>query len=281
MTYFIQKATNLMLSRFFLPFSFIISALIYCPLYANEFYIKTGAAHNQTEYDEVDLGVNLNSESGKANSFMLELGYQTRLWQISVSMAPQKGRLDYLGQTQSGIQKSTKSNISRNHYTLRLSRLISSDKLDWYVLGGLASVKVNRDIRSQADVSGLYEVYNFTTFQLGTEFQLPITDKNKLKFDLLFESALDGEMTVEFKNNQFDIGRVELTNFLAAKLGAEFIHEYSRSVNLSLGVSYKQEFIGKSKEASLYRLGRPAGQFYQPKREYKEISLLAAIKYSF
>jgi len=125
-------------------------------------------------------------------------------WSAKLKLTNHKGIVTYIGQTQSGIPVTSKTDTDIQDYSLSISRWISTqDNTRFAIYTGYGQHKWHRNIRSTttssgAPVNGLDERYYWDYIVLGSKLELYNKSNSQWLIDFQYNYSLNADIDVNF-----------------------------------------------------------------------------------
>ncbi len=214
-----------------------INLFLAAPLLADD-AIEVSARLLSFNYEEFDQqGQSLNKENGLIPGLTIATSRTNNNFTGTAAAEVADGQVAYDGQTQSGAPHNTDTNerLYRLFYQLGWSPENSESSL----YGKLAWQQWDRDILPNDNVAGLFEQYQWWSFELGFLVSIYKEHSNSWLLDIGISTINHG--TIEVDLNAFGYGKPELD--LGDGTGATLALIYQRKINSNshLGFSLRQQ----------------------------------------
>ena len=159
---------------------------------------EIGVSAMRFKYREYDDGGNtLDTEQGGIPGISLRLGQRLAAWEWQGIASYHQGRVDYIGQTNTGDPYNTRTDEMIGDIALRLGRHFGVDH-PWVLYGGVGYRRWDRDILP-GTVGGLFESYRWPYLWLGTIFTALQLDQTQLMLDVGLLKPLAPKLHVDFE----------------------------------------------------------------------------------
>jgi len=161
---------------------------------------EIGASAMRFSYKENDdAGSILDTEQGGIRGVSFKLGQRLTAWEWEGIASYHNGRVDYTGQTNTGVPYNTRTDETIGDIALRLGCCLDWNH-SWVLYGGLGYRRWDRDILP-GTASGLFESYRWPYIWLGSKITALQEDQLQLMLDVGLLKPLSPELRVDFKGN--------------------------------------------------------------------------------
>lgn len=214
------------------------------PLHAGT-TIKASASLLDFNYEEFDQsGQSLNKETGIIPGLSITASKALAAFTNTISAKAYDGQVDYNGQTQSGVPHTTNTNET-------LYRLFY--KLNWHptdygisIYGKVAWQQWNRDILPANNISGLFEQYQWWSYELGLAATLLESDSDKLILELGASRTSNGSIEIDLSPQGFGKPELKLSNGSGFSTALKYQHTLSNKNKISLSLQHQRWEFGRS-----------------------------------
>ena len=229
---------HMYITRFFL--SFFLFFLTPFHVYAEAtFSITPGIMY--FHYEEFDLNNNtLDTESG----FIPGVSLSIHLDQSSLGAHLFTGKVDYDGQTQSGVPHKTDTDESLYYFFYRYDFLNINNDYNFFVSTNYQFWE--RLIKANNGVGSLYEEYSWWHVEAGFKINKTLSNHNVLKFELASLRTFNGDITIDLNDVGFGEANLDLGDKFGLRglLSLDLNTDYHSNINI--GIEYKYWGFGRS-----------------------------------
>jgi hypothetical protein len=237
------------------------------------------------EFDDDDAI--LNTEKGVIPGLVLNAAFEWETWYTEFNYKYNTGKVEYDGQTQTGIPVITDTQEDIADVNLIAGRYFGSAsyyRSSFY--GGLGYYYWERDILpgqtvTGVPVGGLFETYEWSYALLGGKFSLFDSTNKGLLLDLRLQRMLDATMEVDFLGfNNWDNLELDLSEEWSFRIGLPYILSTKDNARLTIEPYLITWFIGRSPDKQITSGGVPTGFIAaEPRSETYNFGL--TVKYLF
>ena len=229
----------------------------------------------------------LNTEKGVIPGLVISAASEWENWYGEFNYKYNTGKVEYDGQTQDGVPALTDTredivdiNLIAGHYFGTAAYYRSS------IYGGLGYYYWERDILpgkdiNGNDVSGLFEIYEWSYALFGTRLSLHDSRNSGLLLDLRLQRMLDATMEIDFRGYQnLDNLELDLGEEWSFRISLPYILSTKDNNKFTLEPYLITWFIGASPYEQITSGGVPIGRIAnEPRSETYNFGL--TLKYLF
>lgn len=225
------------------------------------------------EFDDDDIL--LDREDGFIPGVIL--GYKQKRNEVytDISFSYHATDIKYDGQTQAGDPVTTRSDADIYELQLKAgSYYYTTSSYKYFVYGGLGYRLWQRNIRSTAVATGIFEEYDWSYLMLGATFPISHSSASKLDFDIQYTKMLGANIFVELST----LGADDVDLALGKENGYRFSFPWQINTdNSSVWVIepyYEFWEIGKSEVKPITSGGIPTGfVVWEPRSETSNVGV--------
>jgi len=254
-------------------------------------FISKTAISSETSSTEILLGISmlnfgykefnsndieLDQEDGTIPGISFAITHQSQQWLSDFKLTYHKGLVDYIGQTQTGIPVTSRTDTRYLDYSLSFGKWLKLDNLPRFaVFAGFGQHSWQRNIRSTttntgAAVSGLNEKYYWDYLLIGTKLEIISSPKNLWTFDIQYNHMMNAKIDVEF--NGFDPATLNLGNQLGLRLASPYQYQIKDQLSIRIEPYYEYWQIALGEPQQLLINGTVSGtSIVEPRSETQNI----------
>ncbi len=212
---------------------------------ANAIDVGVSADLMYFNYEEVDTsGATLNTEIGFLPGLTLSASHPLRTISNTVEFSLYGGRVDYDGQTQSGQPHQTQTDETIYRLLYRLS---------WAPVNGQGELYAkaywqqwDRSIQPSNGVSGLFEQYQWWSFEAGGQISVYARPRHKVFVDLGVLMTRNGTIMVDLGNAGYGEPVLDLGNGVGLNSAINYRMSYTANGAFQFGLRYTTWNFGRS-----------------------------------
>ena len=226
----------------------LISILIISSLTANNAVaLELGASaelmyFNYEEFDTSDA--TLNTEIGFLPGFTISAAQPFRAINNTLEISLYGNRVDYDGQTQSGQPHQTETNETIYRLLYRLSWAPVNDQGELYAKAYWQ--QWDRSIQPNNGVSGLFEQYQWWSFEAGGRISVYSTPRHKVFIDLGVLTTRNGIIMVDLSNAGYGEPVLDLGNGVGFNSAVNYRMAHKTNGAFLFGLRYATWNFGRS-----------------------------------
>jgi hypothetical protein len=242
---------------------------------APRFTGNLGVSIADFEYEETDeSGSTLDKESGLFPELNLSLRLDSESWFILGDLRYLKGTADYTAYPVSKppLESTTEEEIIDFSLLFGVQQEFSNT-VTLAVYGGLGFRYWERDIRSTADASGLYEEYEWGYMLIGISPAMRIGPSDRIGADLQLRKAFDANLDVRFKNVNYDPVSLPLDDGIGFRLALNWNHELNEGFEFTLGPYLDFWEFDRSADVDLKQGNMTVGSVHEPASQTKIVGI--------
>jgi hypothetical protein len=244
----------------------------------NDKLIRWSGAYiiDTSNWSEVDAsGHRLVTESGRLAGTELSGQFHCNSWDYAAVFSDVSGTRDYDGQTSSGFQVTSNSQVRKRELQLKVGFDVSQH---WQVGGRLSHLTIWRDIASAGGASGYPEQFDFSMLSIGSNWHSEV-GRGQLRLAAWIEQPLMSKMTINLPGS--DQATLPLGNVKQLDLSVAWRYPLSAAWSLEADLGYRRTEIGQGEDVVLMRNGLPVYMAHQPKTVTDDRSMTMRIEYLF
>ena len=229
------------------------------------------------DYEEFDeSGASFNSETGYIPGVALSFSSTQQQVTSLISIESYDGRVDYDGQTQSGIPHETDTDETLLRLFYRLDW--SPENKDNSFYGKIAWQQWDRDILTAGYVSGLFEQYQWWSYEVGISTIFPVDDSSQWQLEFGTSKIDNGSIEIDLSRQGFGRPELNLGDSYGMTAAALYQHTLTDRNTISLGLQYQRWKFGKSNTEYISN-GFEGYEIYEPRSTSKHT--IVSFNYSF
>ena len=228
-----------------------------------------------------DGGALLNREDGPLRGLVIELGRRLGAWRLNGEARLFSGTADHVGQTNTGVPVTTKTDEKLYALTLRIAREVRVSRWQIAPYVGYGYHAWNRGIESThtssgAPVSGLSEAYRWKVAELGTLLSVMASDRFSSGVDLRLFRVVDPELRVRF-STRFDDARLSLGEKSGRHIGLTGSYILDGRMRLRFSFYEERWAFGRSNVEALTSGGTIVGSVVEPRSETRNTGVTVGV----
>lgn len=242
-------------------------------------YLQLGVGTQNFGYKEYDdQGVLLDREDGLVPGFSIVIGKNRRSVSGAIRLELFDGRVDYDGQTQSGIPLTTKT----DERIITVEALLRFDvealaENDGVFIFGIGHREWRRDIRATNITSSLFEVYRWKYLTLGGAATLLRREKWSGELDFRWLWPIDPTMSLNLAG--YDAMTLNLKARSSTRVGFNFRFGTYKGQELTISPYWELWNMGRSNDAHLTVGGVPtAFAVHEPRSETNIVGVTVTVR---
>lgn len=210
----------------------LLAAMLAIPAAGHGVDLRIAAELMQFDYEETDTSGNtLNQENGLIPGLTFALAIPYRSIDNSFEFSIYDGQVDYAGRTQTGQPHHTSTEESIYRLLYRLSWSPQSTNAALY--GKTYWQQWDRDIQPNDGVQGLFERYQWWTFEAGFELPFFRNERQQLSLDMGMLTTFNGTIMIDLSSQGFGEPVLELGD------GVGFTGELKYQLHLDVNSSFR------------------------------------------
>lgn len=235
---------------------------------------------NFVEYD--DLQKKAVQERGWLYGGELEARKTFGAFFIEGSAAMHKGTVRYDGLTQSGDPHATLTTETVQDASIQIGRIYEAWRRHDYAIiyAGAGIHQWARDIKTNNDVAGLYEIYTWGYVNVGARGFILRFANVRMMAELNLLRTLFPVMDVSF-GGKYDNMRVKLGEHYGAKFSLPVHIDLTRQFQLGLEPFLEAWDLGRSEHKELTQQGFVAGTMHEPRSESRNYGVNVGLQFRF
>ena len=231
-----------------ISFYFFICYFPALPLLADT-TISASAKLLNFNYEEFDLsGQSLNKETGFIPGLSITVSKTLNNYTNTIGVEIYNGEVDYDGHNQLGLSHTTITDeqIYKPFYRLNWSLTDSSS-----IYGKVAWQRWDRDIFPANNISGLFERYQWWTFEAGVVTTVFENDINKWQLAFGASKISNGTIQINLDTQGFGQPELNLGNGSGVSGALLFIHNLNNRDNVELSLEHQYWTFGRSNSKTI------------------------------
>lgn len=260
---------------------------VYADYPSKDFTTKVTGFYEDISYKELSEGRIFNQETGIVSGLDYQFSYLFKEWFFTLLGEHSNGTLNYVGLTQLGREKSTKTTLHRRLYQFNISReLVNFNDSECrhcgvlFIFSGVKYQNTERNILSQAKVSGLSETYQMDLAVIGLTWKYPQLLYLDWHVSLSHEQSFNSDLSINFLRF-YDNHEIPLNKFSSTELELAVGYPLNNNTSLGLLITYNQSDMRQSDTFPLLSDGIEKGSFYQPERRLQAIKVGLSLEVFF
>ena len=252
---------------------------------APEYSLGLGVDATRFYYREFDNNdVVLNTEKGVIPGLVINAAIEWERWYTEFNYQYNFGKVEYDGQTQTGIPVTTDTEEDIVDVNLLVGRYFGDNARYRSVLyAGLGYYYWERNILPLPSVAGLLETYEWSYAIVGGKFSLLKASDNGLFIDARLRRMLNATMEVNFLGyRNWDNLDLDLGEEWSFRVGVPYVHSLDKNASLNIEPYLSTWFIGRSADKELTSGGTPVGiSAHEPRSETINLGITVKYLYQF
>ena len=213
----------------------------------NAYAFETGVSADLMyfNYEEFDTsGATLNTETGFLPGFTLSASQPLKAINNTFEFSLYGGRVDYDGQTQSGLPHQTQTDETIYRLLYKLSWAPVNDQGELYAKAYWQ--QWDRSIQPNNGVSGLFEQYQWWSFEAGGQISVYARPRHKVFVDLGVLMTRNGTIMVDLGNAGYGEPVLDLGNGVGLNSAINYRMSYTANGAFQFGLRYTTWNFGRS-----------------------------------
>lgn len=201
-------------------------------------------------YEEFDTsGNSLNKENGLLPGLTLLASQAHQAINNTVEISIFDGEVDYDGQTQSGQPYRTNTDETIYRFLYKISWSPENNKGAFYAKTYWQ--QWDRNILPNNGVSGLFERYQWWSFEAGIQTLLYKNDRHDLLFELGVLKTTNGTIKIDLSNSGYGTPILDLGDDIGFNGALNYRINFGQNSNLQFGFRYTNWGFGRSNSRTL------------------------------
>lgn len=264
-----------------MPFIYVFTLIYFIALgaYAKA-DVKVGLSSNiqYFEYEEFNSkNESLNREKGFIPGLEASFFYLNDVLSHRFSSSMHAANINYDGQTQTGSPHQTETSTTLYRLSYELDVPLNGTQTSFFTQ--LNWDHWSRSIQATSSVSGLDEVYQWPSMNLGFKYNFILRKKHVFSWDISYIKIFEGSFEVDL--NQIGFGKEQLDLGAGNGFDSSFAYEFRANNEFSLGINFHHRTwtFEKSSDKTISNNTRTI-TFSEPKSRSKRTTLSFELIYS-
>ncbi len=234
------------------------------------------------EFDDND--VVLNTEKGIIPGLVINAAVEWENWYTEFNYQYNFGKVEYDGQTQTGIPVTTNTEEDTVDVNFLAGRYFGNNsQYPSALYAGLGYYYWERNILPIPSVAGLLETYEWSYAIIGGKISLLKSRDNGLLIDVRLRRMLNATMEVDFLGfNNWDNLELDLGEEWSLRIGVPYMQPIDKNASFSIEPYLTTWFIGRSADKEITSGGTPVGiSAHEPRSETINLGITVKYLYQF
>ncbi|MCG6937232.1 MAG: hypothetical protein LJE83_03545 [Gammaproteobacteria bacterium] len=231
---------------------------------------------NYEEFDTTDES--LDKEAGIIPGFTFTVSKYLNNFNNTISFEAYDGEVDYNGQLQSGIPHSTRTNETLYRAFYKLNWSPTENNISIY--GKTTWQQWNRDVLPENNISGLFEQYQWWSFEIGVFTTLFENSRDKWLLEFGTSKINHGTIKIDLSSQNFGQPVLQLGNGSGISVALIYQHKLSDRNELGLSLHYQRWTFGRSNTKTISN-GFITIDITEPRSVSNQTALSFSYKYYF